>query len=824
MRKFTLALSLAIPLALLTPLSAQEKYSKPPKIIDDVLTAPLPPTVSVNPSHDYMMLEQGQRYPSIADLSEPMLRLAGLRINPRTNGPHRDPRIVGLALKKIGGTAGGGDIKVSTPPDAHLSGVSWSPDGKRFAFTNTTHSGIELWVGTTATGAVAKVPGVLLNTACSAGGGGRGGRGGFGGGGPVRWIDSGKSAGGKLLLVRTIPAARGKAPPMDAPPIGPDVQQSLDGKKGQVATLEDLLKTQEDEKLYEYYCSAQLTLVDPAAGKATPIGKPGILSTADASPDGKHILVARIHRPFSYLYTQNAFPKEVEVWDTSGKVEYKVASVPLADNLPLESVETGRRQWRWHPLDPATLIWVEALDGGRSREPAKERDRVLKLAAPFKGEPTEIVRTEQRFGSIQWTASGKYALFSDNEVGRRRSRMFLMSTDSPGKPELLWSLDQRERYKNPGTPVTKSEDGHPVTVENDGVIFLEGAGSSPTGDHPFLDRFDLKTKKKDRLFQSDDTSYEQVVALMDEKGSRFITRWETPNDPPNYFLRSADGEKKALTKFADPTPQIRAISKQLVKYKRADGVDCTFTLYLPPDYKAGTRLPTFIWAYPYEYEDASTASQVSGSDKRFTFATGRLVLPLAGYAVLDDTAMPVVGDSKIVNDHFIEQITMDAKAAIDKAVEMGVTDRNRVGVGGHSYGAFMTGNLLANTDLFKAGVSESGAYNRTLTPFGFQSERRTYWEASETYLKMSPFQRADKIKTPMLMFHGEADDNSGTFPIQSERLYQAIKGNGGTVRLVMLPHEAHGYLAKETIEHVVFETLTWLDRYVKGTDGESGSK
>lgn len=811
MRKSTAA---ALALVLAISLAAQEKYSKPPKVIDEVLTAPLPPTVSVSPSHDYLMLQQGQRYPSIADLSEPMLRLAGLRINPRTNGPHRDPRIVSLTLKKIGG----GETKVATPADPKLSPVSWSPDGKRFAFTNTTHNGIELWVGTTATGAAAKVPGVVLNTACSAGGGG--GRGGFGGGGgPLRWLPGGSS-----LLVRTIPAARGKAPAADAPPVGPNVQQSLDGKKGQVATLEDLLKTQEDEKLYEYYCTAQLTVVNVAAGKATPIGKPGIYSGADPSPDGKHFLTARIHRPFSYLYTQQAFPKDVEVWDAAGKVEHKLASIPLADNLPLESVQTGPRAWQWHPIEPASLIWVEALDGGKSREAAKERDKVLKLAAPFKGDPSEIVRTEQRYSGIRWTESGKYALVGDNEVGGGRSRTFLLTGDS--KPELLWSLARRETYKNPGSPMMKSEDGHPVIIENDGVILLDGLGASDTGDHPFLDRLDLKTKKSERVFQSDNASYESVVAAMDNKGDRFITRWETPTDPPNYFLRAAKGgEKKALTSLADPTPQIRAIKKELVKYKRADGVECNFTLYLPPDYKAGTRLPTFIWAYPYEFDDASTASQVSGSDKRFTFATGRLALPLAGYAVLDNTAMPVVGDIKVVNDHFIDQITMDAKAAIDKAVEMGVTDRNRVAVGGHSYGAFMTGNLLANTDLFKAGVAESGAYNRTLTPFGFQSERRTYWEASQTYLNMSPFQRADKIKTPLLMFHGEADDNSGTFPIQSERLYQAIRGNGGTVRLVMLPHEAHGYLAKETIEHVFYETLSWLDRYVKdaGQPAQSGS-
>ncbi len=814
MNKLRNTLSFLLAATLVIALPAQEKYSKPPKAIEDVMTAPLSPTVSVSPTRDYMMLEQGQRNPSIADLAEPMLRLAGLRINPRTNGPHREPRIVGLTLKKIGGS----EVKIAMPAGAKLSAVSWSEDGKHFAFTNTTHNGIELWTGVTATGSVSKAPGVALNTACSAGGpgGGGGGRGGFGGGGggPVRWIHDGKE-----LFVRTVPAGRGKAPATDAVPDGPDVQQSLTGTKGQVATLEDLLKTQQDEKLYEYYCTAQLSIVDPAAGKVTVIGKPGIFSTADISPDGKHFLVARIHRPYSYLYSQQAFPKDVEVWNAAGKVEYTLAKVPLADTLPLEAVQTGPRGWQWHPLEPATLVWTEALDGGKTREPAKERDKVVKLAAPFTASPAEIVRTEQRFGRIQWTQSGKYAIFSDSEGGRRRSRTFLMTEG--GKPELLWSLDQRERYKNPGTMMTKNVHGHNVIVESNGVVLLDGLGSSPEGDHPFLDRFDLTRKKSERIFQCDNASYEQATTLLDDTGSRFITRWETPKDPPNYFVRSAGGEKKALTSFPDLTPQIRGIKAQLVKYKRPDGVDLNFTLYLPPDYKEGTRLPTFIWAYPYEYDDAATASQVSGSDKRFTLATGRLVLPLAGYAVLDNTAMPVVGDSRVVNDHFVEQIVADAKAAIDKAVEMGVTDRNRVGVGGHSYGAFMTGNLLANSDLFKAGVAESGAYNRTLTPLGFQSERRTYWEASSTYLNMSPFHRADKIKTPMLMIHGEADDNSGTFPIQSERLYQAIKGNGGRARLVMLPHEAHGYQAKETILHVVYETLTWLDRYVKG-DGESG--
>jgi dipeptidyl aminopeptidase/acylaminoacyl peptidase len=794
---------------------SQQKYEKPPKEIDDVMTAPMTPTVSMSPTHDYMILQQGVRYPSIAELSEPMLRLAGLRINPRTNGPHREARIVGLALKKVG-DAKGAEIKIAVGPEAHISGLTWSPDGKHFSFNNATRNGIELWIGTPATGAVTKVPGVALNTACSAGGAGGGGRGGFGGGGPTSWINNGKS-----LLVRTVVTGHGKAPALDATPTGPNVQQSL-ASKGQTPTFEDLLKSQQDEVLYEYYCTAQLAVVDRATSKVTPVGKPANFSTASASPDGKHFLVARIHRPYSYVYTQNAFPKDVEVWDSTGKLEYKLASVPLADNVPLEGVQTGPRQWQWQPLDPATLVWAEALDGGESRKPAKERDRVLKLAAPFKGEPTEIARTEQRYAGLQWTQSGKYALLRDAELGRRRTRTFLL-TDG-GAPQLLWSLDGRDRYNNPGTPVMHQEEsGRGVIMEKDGVIFLDGAGASPEGDHPFLDRFDLKTKKSQRLFQSAHDAYESVAAVLDEKGDHFITRRETPTEYPNLFLRDAGngengGERKALTNFQDPTPQIRGIKKQLVKYKRADGVDLSFTLYLPPDYKEGTRLPAFMWAYPAEFEDPSTAGQVSGSTQRYnTYVTNgrQMLLALHGYAVLDNASMPVVGPSRTANDTYVDQVVAAAKAAIDTAAEKGWVDPKRVAVGGHSYGAFMTANLLANSDLFKAGVAESGAYNRTLTPFGFQNERRTFWEAKETYLRMSPFVYADKLKTPILLIHGEADDNSGTFPINSERLYQAIRGNGGTVRLVFLPAEAHGYAAKETLEHVEWETVKWLDTYLK---------
>jgi dipeptidyl aminopeptidase/acylaminoacyl peptidase len=278
-----------------------------------------------------------------------------------------------------------------------------------------------------------------------------------------------------------------------------------------------------------------------------------------------------------------------------------------------------------------------------------------------------------------------------------------------------------------------------------------------------------------------------------------------------------------LTHFPDPAPQLRSITKQLVTYKRADGVPLSFTLYLPANYKKGERLPTIVWAYPLEFSDAGTAGQVSGSPSHFTTIGGisQLFLVTQGYAVLDDATMPVIGDPETMNNTYVEQIVASAKAAIDKAVEMGVADRDRIGVGGHSYGAFMTANLLAHSDLFRAGVARSGAYNRTLTPFGFQSERRTLWEAPEMYMKVSPFMHADKIKHPILLIHGMADDNSGTFPIQSERLYQAIKCNGGIVRYVQLPYEAHGYLARESTEHTLYEMVSWFDKWVKNASASA---
>lgn len=795
---------------------AQQGYQKPPKPILDVLNAPTTPNISFSPTRDRMLLEDTERYPSIADLAEPMLRIAGLRINPNTNGLHRVPRITGLTLRTL---ADGKELKLAVPANARIGlggggrgggfgggSRGWSADGKHFAFTNTTATGIELWLGDAMTGAVKRVPNVTLNAAY---------------GEAVQWMPDNQT-----LLCQTIVAARGKPPVEARVPTGPNIQESY-GKHSPAATYEDLLKNPHDEDLFEYYATSQLVMVNITTLRATPVGKPAIFSSTEASPDGKHILVVRNHKPYSYILTAFSFPKEVEVWDHNGKFEHKLASLPLAEQIPLEGVQTGPRGYQWRPTEAATLVWVEALDGGDTRKPAPLRDKVLMLKAPFQATPTEVMKMQYRYAGITWGDKG-LAFLRDNDRARRWSRTFMLNVDDLAQqPRLVWDRSSQDRYNDPGTPVMRTlPNGQRVMWQNGNSIYLNGLGASRQGDRPFLDRFDLTTLKAERLFRCDDKSYESVVALLADDGSKFITRYESATEPPNYFIRTAgNSAKQAITRFVDPTPQLRGIKKQLVTYKRADGVPLSFTLYLPPDYKEGTRLPSVIWAYPREFGDADTAGQVSGSANRFTTISGmsQLFFLLQGYAILDDAAMPVIGDPETMNNTYVEQIVSSAKAAIDKAVEMGVTDRNRVGVGGHSYGAFMTANLLAHSDLFKAGIARSGAYNRTLTPFGFQSERRTIWQASETYLKMSPFMYADKIKEPILLIHGEADDNSGTFPIQSDRMYQAIKGNGGNVRYVTLPLEAHGYAARESLEHTLWEMITWFDKYVKNASGATAS-
>ena len=788
--------------------SAQQQYQHPPKEILEVLNASPLPIPITNPPCNAMILASPLRYPPISDLAEPMLPLAGVRINPKNNALHGSSYYVRFSLKKL---PDGEEITVELPSGARAGYPQWNSSGTLFAFTNTTATGVELWIGETATGKTHRLNGIQLNPVL---------------GSTMAWMPDMKS-----LLVKRVSTNRGQAPAQSNVPAGPLVEDS-GAVSAASSTYEtrDLLKTPYDADLFQFYATAQLSKVDVSTGAITDLGSTDVFAGVETAPGGSYILIRRIRRPYSFLRTYRRFPADVELWDASGKKKETLASLPAAEQVPIGGVETGPRDYSWRLNAPATLVWIEALDDGDSYKKVPYHDRIM--IRPVDGSARELMKTEQRLYSMDWIEGG-HLLITEYDDDKHWLKTFLLDTDArSGSPRLVWSLNSDDSYHNPGYPVYRMlENGAWVVRMHQDAIFMQGMGASPEGNRPFLDRLNLSNLKTERLFRSSKDNLESFYDWIDPATMSFLTTSESPTDPPNVFLRTigkmipsvAEGEssfastRRQLTKFTDPVPQLRQISKQLVTYKRPDGVELSFILYLPPGYKQGTPLPTIVWAYPLDYTEASAAGQVVASPQEFTWISGAspIFFALQGYAVLDETAMPVVGPSETAYNSFIEQIIANAKAAIDKAVELGVTDPNRVGVAGHSHGALMTANLIAWSDLFRAGIARSGAYNHTLRPFGFQNERRTLYKAAETYFKLSPLIHADKINEPLLIIHGERDANPGTVTLQSQKLFEAIRGVGGTARLVLLPLESHGYAARESVEHALYEMFTWFDRYVK---------
>jgi len=770
------------------------RYRQPPAAIEAILKAPPLPVTSLSPTKDAIAILVPLRYPPVADLAKPMLRLAGIRIDPQNDGIHHQSAYTSLAFQSV---ADGRVRMVALPPSAHLTSVRWSPDGKHVAFSNTTAASIDLYVVAIGSAAAHKIAGVHLNGVF---------------GPPIAWMPDSKH-----LLIKEVPPKHGPEPREALTPLGPIVQETS-GKAGVIVTYEDLLANPHDEDLFEYYGTSQLASVDIASGAVTAVGKAAEITRVSISPSGQYVLTETLHRPFSYLFPYERFPTRIAVIDRSGRTVKTIVDGPLEDHLPADGVPTTPREVTWVNSAPATLTWFEALDGGNPKTVAAHRDRIVALEAPFTGMSHELDSTVNRARDIVWLQNDPRAIVRSYDRSTRLTTTTLIDSRTPGSEVQLGSLRDGDRYGDPGTTLTTSAANGEAVVERDGnTLFLAGAGFGPEGRRPFVDRLDLTSMKKERIFISGLDPLEVPYAILDVHGAKMLTQRQSPTMVPNLYVRSGAAEPTQITHFVDPTPQMRAVARKVVTYKRPDGIDLSFTLYLPPNYQPGQKLPTFVWAYPAEFNDRSVASQNTNNTQTFTTVGGNaseVLLALAGYAVLDDAAIPIVGDPATVNDSYVEQLIAGAKAAVDKAVEMGVTDPNRVAVGGHSYGAFMTANLLAHTRIFKAGIARSGAYNRTLTPFGFQSERRSYWEATDLYTKMSPFTYANAIKDPMLMIHGMKDDNTGTFPIQSERMYAAIQGNGGTARLVMLPDEAHGYLGRESVETTVAEMVDWLDKYI----------
>lgn len=790
--------------------AAQGGYLSPPDPIPAIVTAQPTPGVVVGRDRQTLALLTREGLPTIAEMAEPELRLGGFRISPRTNGisATRASYSNGITFQNL---ASGARRIVQVPAGARIASTQWSPDGQRLAFVNATAGGLELWVADVATGQARRVMGAELNGTV---------------GTPYRWLPDGSG-----FVVLRIPPGRGDAPRPSEVPTGPVIQENA-GRTAPARTYQDLLRNAGDEALFDYYFTSQVTRVPLDGGQPVALGQPGIFFGYEPSPNGQYLLVTRVKRPYSYTVPAYYFPQETSVLDArTGAVVKQVADIPLTDNLPpaFDAVYVGPRSVQWRSDAPATLAWVEAQDGGDPRRQAAVRDRVFLLAAPFTAQPAKLIDLEHRFDGIWW-GRDDLAIVSSQWWNTRWEKRFAVDPSNPGAaPRLLSDRSYQDRYSDPGSPLfTVTPTGHAVMkFTGDGRgIFLTAAGASERGNYPFLDVMDVGSGQSRRLWRAEDPYYETVVTVLDDDGARVLTRRETVTDPPNYFVRALPGgEARAVTDFPDPAPQLAGVQRQLITYTRNDGVRLSGTLYLPPGYDAARDgpLPLLMWAYPTEFRDAAAAGQITDSPNRFTRPGGisHLFVLLAGYAVLDNPTMPIVGEGDVEpNDTYVEQLVASAQAAVDKVVEMGVASRDRIAVGGHSYGAFMTANLLAHSDLFRAGIARSGAYNRTLTPFGFQAEQRTYWEATDTYTRMSPFTYANKVNEPILLIHGANDDNSGTFPVQSERFYAALKGHGATARYVVLPLEAHGYRARESTLHTLAEMIGWLDRYVKNAPAQ----
>ncbi|WKV11110.1 prolyl oligopeptidase family serine peptidase [Marivirga harenae] len=790
---------------------AQENldYQKPPKDILELVDAPLAPSVLIDKEGENVVLIYRDPYKSIAELSEEELRLGGLRINPKTNIGSRTRYYNNVKTKKALGDKIT-EVK-GLPKNPRLANFNWSPDQSMIAFTHTTEVGVEVWVLYIKESKVSRLMEAKANANM---------------GNPIEWRKDNSG-----LLVKVLPEDRKDLiDTKTSTPSGPVISVSK-GEKAQNRTYQDLLSNPNDEFNFQQLVLSKIVSLD-LNGNQKEFLPTAMYSDISVSPNGKYVMVSEIKTPFSYLVPYYRFPNETNIYDMNGDLVNQVNDVPLQEVLPkgFMSVRTGKRSMSWRNDKPASLIYAMALDEGDPENEVEFRDEVYQLDAPFKGEGKPLLKTINRYRYIQW-GNDNIAIAHDYWWNTRNMKTYIFNPSNNKKqPEVLFDRNYQDSYSDPGSFVTTKNDFNEYVIEMDGSkAFLMGAGYTPEGQFPFIDELDLKTKKKNRLYKSTYTDkLESLYSSIDMKKGTVLVRIESQTEYPNYYFRNVrkKNDLKQITSFDNPFKSMQDVHKEVISYKREDGLSLDGTLYLPVGYDKSQKekKPMILWAYPREYKDKSSAGQNTSNPNEFIYPYygSPIYWVTQGYVVLDGAAFPIVGEGEEEpNDTFRKQLVDNAKAAIDAVDELGYIDRDKVAVGGHSYGAFMVANLLSHSDLFAAGIARSGAYNRTLTPFGFQSEERSYWDSPETYYNMSPFMHAEKMKTPLLLIHGQADNNSGTYPLQSERYFNALKGLGATARLVMLPKESHGYSAKESILHMLWEQHEWLEQYVKNKPEDS---
>lgn len=790
-------------MAFLNFYDAQENitYQKPSAEILKLADYQRPPSVLMNNKKDWVVFTYRATYKTLQDLSQQEMKLGGLRINPETNISSTATYFNNLKIRKISDK---NEIQVKNlPAEARITYISFSPDEKKLAFTNTTTKGVELWIVDMETASAKKVTADNLNANL---------------GTPYSWYNDSQS-----LLIKTLPQNRPALIDSDKDlPTGPIVSTS-DGKASQNRTYQDLLKNPQDEKNFETLTASEIYKVD-LNGILKKVKDQDMYSGLSFSPDGNYLMTTVIKKPFSYIVPLSRFPSVTTVYDLNGNLVKAVNEVPLNEIMPkgFSSVRTGKRNMMWRSDAPATLVFAEALDGGDQSRSSEYRDEIFTWEAPFTASPKSFFKTKQRYDGVSWT-NNHFAIVSEEWYDTRNTKSYLIDLNN-GEAKVIDDRNSQDVYSDPGNFNTvKNQYGRTVVDMKGDKAYLIGDGFTKDGQHPFIDEMDVKSLKKKRLYTSNlKNTKEVIVDILDPSKGEILTTQQSSSQYPNYFKKNIKSNKAlAVTNFENPFEGLKNVYKEVITYKRNDGVTLTGTLYLPANYDRKAKkekLPLLIWAYPREFKDKDTAGQSTQNDNDFTFPTyGSFVYWTAkGYAVLDNAAFPIIGEGKTEpNDTFIPQLVANAAAAIDAVDQLGYIDRKKVAVGGHSYGAFMTANLLTHSNLFACGIARSGAYNRTLTPFGFQSEQRNYWDVPEIYNTMSPFMHADQMKTPLLLIHGDADNNPGTFTLQTERYFQALKNLGAPVKMVLLPKEAHGYQAKENILHLLWEQDQFLEKCLK---------
>ena len=784
---------------------AQENlsYQKPSKSILDLVDYERPPSISMDTKKQYMLLSYRDTYKTLDDLNQDEMRLGGLRINPTTNISSTVTYMKNIKLRKINDD---NEIQVSgLPANPRISNISWSKNEKKIAFSHTTNSGVALWVVDVASAKATQLTEDNVNANL---------------GNPFSWYSDNEN-----ILVRMLP--KNRAALLNEKknlPTGPIVSNAS-GTISQNRTYQDLLKNKADEANFQNILTAELYTVNLNGSKK-------IFKSADMyagetfSPDGNYVMISTIQKPFSYIVPLNRFPTKTVIYDKESNEVKVVNEVALNEIMPkgFMATRSGKRNMDWRNDQAATLYYVEALDGGNPENKVGFRDEVWQWQAPFDQNATLLLKTKQRFSGVIW-GNATTAVAFDEWYDTRNTKTYLFNpSDATQNPTVISDRNSQDIYSDPGSFETiKNAFGKQVLAIENNTLFLLGDGFTKNGQFPFIDEFSLKNQQTKRLYTSQyKDKKEDLISIEDFKKGIVLVQIQSKNEYPNYYFRNINKKDQltAITNFKNPFESIKNVSKEVIQYKRKDGVGLSGTLYLPAGYDKvkKEKLPLLIWAYPTEYKDKNSAGQNNQNPNEFTFPYyGSFVYwATKGYAVLDDASFPIIGEGTTEpNDNFIIQLVDNGEAAINAVDALGYIDRTKVAVGGHSYGAFMVANLLTHSNLFACGIARSGAYNRTLTPFGFQSEQRNYWEVPEVYNTMSPFMNANKMKTPLLLVHGEADNNPGTFTLQTERYFQALKGLGAPVRMVILPKEAHGYVAKENILHLLWEQNQFLEKYLK---------